>query len=281
MLAESPKGDRLMNQLSAAVEEDAFPGALSSPMTIASSCSKGLPPNPQGGPRRGLGEAFDRLVRERVKHGETEELRALCLGIPAGFKPLQLPVGQALLSLQLESGEDFEATAEAFWRHCDPANPADEGTHELKGLAVAYPRFREFLDKLDVPELELDESRLRGKRLVVIGGHEWLRKCAMPKFDAWGVKTTWLDPDSAKNGQQAPDLAAGGADLIVINTACISHAASGRVRQARNPDVRYAFHNSRGVGALLSIAREALADSEPPIQEAKSTKHDVRRKLLR
>jgi hypothetical protein len=118
--------------------------------------------------------------------------------------------------------------------------------------------------------------------LVVVGGHEWLRKHAVPKFDSWGIRTTWLDPDSAKNGAQATSLAGGESDLVVINTACISHAASGRVlEEAKKANVRFAFHNSRGLGALLSITRDALADAEPPIEAPRATRASERRKLLR
>ena len=284
MLAESPKGDNLMNQLGRSVEEDAFPGAgtFTHSQRLA-LFDRAFRQALKAGHDVDCIEAFDRLVREMVKHGETEALRTLCMGVPPGFKPLQLPVGQALLTLQLEAGEPFEATAEAVLRQCDPGDPKDEGTHELKGLALAFPKFGAFLNARELPPKEVDPSLLVGKRLVVVGGHEWLRKLAMPQFEEWGVKATWLDPDGAKNGGQALDLASGKADLIIVNTACISHAASGRVtEQAAKANTKFAYHNSRGVGALLSIARESLADTEPPVTETRAqTKHDRRRKLVR
>jgi len=284
MLADSPKADRLMNRLGLMVEEDGFPGASSfnhSQRLALFECALKLAL--KAGHDVDCVEAFDRLVREMEKHGEMESVRSLCLGIPQGFKPLQLPVGQALLTLQLQAGEDFEAAAEMVLRQSDSDDPKDEGSHELKGLAIAFPRFREFLEARQVALAGVADVDLSGRRLVVVGGHEWLRKLAMPKFESWGVKATWLDPDSAKNGTQALDLAAGSTDLVIVNTACISHAASGRVKeQADKAGIRKAYHNSRGVGALLSIAREALADTAPPVVETKPlTKHDRRKKLLR
>ncbi|MCC6267221.1 MAG: DUF2325 domain-containing protein [Dehalococcoidia bacterium] len=284
MLGESPKGDRLMNELGRAVEEDAFPGASTfSHAHRVTLFERAFRQALKAGHDVDCVEAFDRLTRELVKHGETEALRTMCMGVAPGFKPLQLPVGQALLTLQLEAGEPFEATAEAVLRQCNPADPKDEGTHELKGLALAFPRFREFLEAKEVPPQAIDPGLLAGKRLLVVGGHEWLRKLAMPRFEEWGVKTTWLEPDAAKNGAQALDLASGSTDLIIVNTACISHAASGRVKeQAEKASTRWAYHHSRGVGALLSIARESLADTEPPVVETRvPTKHDRRRKLVR
>jgi hypothetical protein len=73
---------------------------------------------------------------------------------------------------------------------------------------------------------------------------------------------------------------------VVINTACISHAASGRVRAEveraqQTGELKIAYHNSRGLGALLSITREALADSAPPLAGPGTTKAGQRRKMLR
>ncbi len=284
MLAESPKGDHLMNELGTAIKEDDFAGAgIFTHEQRRISLERAFAAAQKAGRDVDSVRAFDRLVREYMKHGETEAARTLCLGVPSGFRPLQLPVAQALLTLQLEGGEEFEATADAMLRLSTPDDPKDEATHELKGLALAYPALRAYLDMKDAPFEAPADPQLAGKKLVVVGGHEWLRKLALPKFESWGVKTTWLDPDSAKNGAKALDLASGAADVIIVNTACISHAASGRVTaQAEKSDLKYAFQPSRGVGALLSIARESLLDSEPPIAgRAEPTKHDRRKKLVR
>ncbi|MGE0602143.1 MAG: DUF2325 domain-containing protein [Dehalococcoidia bacterium] len=288
MLAESPKVDNLLNEICRGIEELDFPGAKSfSREQRADLFERAFSLALKAGHDHDTVAAFDRLTRELLTHGDFERLRTLCMGVPPGFKPLQLPVGQALLSLQLERDEDFEATAEAVLRNCNPKDPGDEGTHELKGLALAFPKFREFLlGRLDDESegAEAPEASFEGMRLVVVGGHQWLKKHAMPQFDAWGIKTTWLDPDDAKNGPQATSLASGESDLIVINTACISHAASGRVKAEANKDAsktRVVFHNSRGLGALLSITREALADSGPLLEASRPTKAAGRRKLLR
>ncbi|MFN8616003.1 MAG: DUF2325 domain-containing protein [Dehalococcoidia bacterium] len=289
MLAESPKADNLLNAVSEHIDDGDIPGSASvSHEQRLELFERTFRVALQAGHDHDSVTAFDRVVRELLQHGEFEKLRRFCLTVPTGFKPLQLPVGQALLSLQLESGEDFEPAAELVLRNCNPRVPADEGTHELKGLGIAFPRFREYLDShLPAGEtLAAGEPDLSGRRVVVVGGHEWLRKHAMPAFDAWGVKTTWLSPDDAKNGAQAKALASGAADLVVINTACISHAASGRVRAEveraqQTGELKIAYHNSRGLGALLSITREALADSAPPLAGPGTTKAGQRRKMLR
>ncbi|MGE3077167.1 MAG: DUF2325 domain-containing protein [Dehalococcoidia bacterium] len=288
MLAESPKVDNLLNEICRGIEELDFPGAKSfSREERADLFERAFMLALKAGHDHDTVAAFDRLTRELLKHGEFERLRTLCMAVPPGFKPLQLPVGQALLSLQLERGEEFETTAEAVLRNCNPKDPGDEGTHELKGLALAFPKFREFLIGRLEGGAEDEESApesFEGMRLVVVGGHQWLKKHAMPQFDAWGIKTAWLDPDEAKNGPQATSLASGESDLIVINTACISHAASGRVKAEANKDTsktKVVYHNSRGLGALLSITREALADSGPLVEAPRPTKAAGRRKLLR
>ncbi len=287
MLAESPKVDNLLNEICRGIEELDFPGAKSfTREQRADIFERAFNLAVKAGHDHDAVTAFDRYSREMLKHGDFERLRTLCMSVPPGFKPLQLPVGQALLSLQLERDEDFEATAELVLRNCNLKDPGDEGTHELKGLGLAFPKFKEFLDGRLEDELGEDQTEpsFEGIRLVVVGGHQWLKKHAMPQFDTWGLKTTWLDPDEAKNGSQATSLASGESDLIVINTACISHAASGRVGAEANKatsKTKVAYHNSRGLGALLSITREALADSAPLVEAPRPTKAAGRRKLLR
>lgn len=290
MLAESPRADNLLNDISGRVEEGDPPGlSVFSHEQRVELFTRAFRISLDAGHDHDSVASFDRCVREHLRHGEFEALRNLCLSVPQGFKPLQLPVGQALLSLQLESGEDFEPAAELVLRNCNPKTLDDEGVLELRGLGIAFPRFREYL-QAHLPEEGTGEDGVEpdfsGRKMVVVGGHDWLRKRAMPVFDRWGVKATWLSPDEAKNGSQALDLANGAADLIVINTACISHAASGRVRaEAKHLEdagtKKVAFHNSRGLGALLAISRHALADTAPPLTPAKPSSASKRRRLLR
>lgn len=291
MLAESPKADNLLNEVCRFIEDGEVPGSGSFTHDQRIELfERTFRVSLQAGHNLDSVNAFDRVVRERLQHGEFEQLRTFCLGVPPGFKPLQLPVGQALLSLQLESGEDFEPAAELVLRNCNPKLPDDEGTHELKGLGLVFPRFREYLESHISDENEPLAQAMpdfSGRKVLVVGGHEWLRKHAVPMFESWGVKCTWLTPDEAKNGAQATSLAAGAADLVVINTACISHAASGRVkaefeRAQHDGNIKIAYHHSRGLGALLSITREALADTEPPITAGRPvSRASERRRLLR
>jgi hypothetical protein len=286
MLAESPKADNLLNVVSQLVEDEEMFGAGSFTHEARSELfERTFRIALRAGHNHDSVTAFDRCIREFLQHGEFDDHRTFCLSIPLTFKPLQLPVGQALLSLQLESGEDFEPAAELVLRNCNPRAPDDEGTHELKGLGLAFPKFRDYLNAhLPAQSAQPERPDFRGRRGLVVGGHEWLRKHALARFEEWGIETTWLGPDDAKNGSQARDLASGQNDLVVINTACISHAASGRVHEAAQRAagrVKIAFHNSRGLGALLSITRDALTDTEPPLPPVRTSRADGRRKLLR
>jgi len=285
LLAESPKADNLLNEIAGMVEDSDFPGASSfSHKHRLELFTRALEAAMKHSHDQDSQQAFDRLLREHRHHGESEALRTLCNGKVQSLKPLTVPANQALLSLQLEAGEEFEQIATGLLKHANLLDPADDVMHEFKGLAMAFPAFREFLQRQEPERFEGGATSFeRGKRIVVVGGHEWLRKYALPRFEEWGVKAEWLDPGAAKNGAQSLDLARGSADLIVVNTACISHAASGRVtEEAKKAGTKYVIHGSRGVGALLSVVAESLADPAPAIgSEPNRDRAAGRRKLLR
>jgi hypothetical protein len=96
---------------------------------------------------------------------------------------------------------------------------------------------------------------------------------------------TWVEPDAAKNGDRALDLAAGTADLIVVNTACIGHAASGRVRQEAKKwgedSKPFLLQNGRGVGSLLSFVKTALESEETAPEPKRPSKLADKRRLVR
>jgi hypothetical protein len=102
----------------------------------------------------------------------------------------------------------------------------------------------------------------------------------MPVLKTWNLDVAWLEPKQAKNGQQARELAEGVA-AVVINTACIGHAASGRVSEAaRSAQVAVIDQTSRGVGSMLMQVRGALARLSAPPAPRKASGARARHKLL-
>lgn len=263
LVAESPKGDSLLNAMGEELEDELFVGSsgFSHEQRLA-LYRRALAEAQRRGHDMDGEEAFDRLVRELLAHDRIEDLRTTCHDLGASFKAIRHAALEVALELALEAGEPFEEMADTLIALS--ARPeADVLRRELEGLGLAYPAMLEHMRERDLskPEPGLDEDRLAGRRVVVVGGHQWLKKNTLPILEeSWGVDVVWLDPDAAKQGSQALDLAGGTSDLIVVNTACISHAASTRVmNEAKSSGRPYVFQNSRGVGALLSCVRTALA----------------------
>jgi hypothetical protein len=288
LLAESPKGDSLLNTIAEQVEDELFVGAERfSHEQKLTLYRRALSEAQRRGHDIDGEEAFDRLVRELLAHDQVEELRTTCHDLGNTFKAIRHATLEVALELALEAGEPFEEMADSL--AALSARPeADVLRRELAGLALAYPALRSHLAARAFPGVEEEPStpgrELAGKRVVVVGGHSWLKKNALPVLEGgWNLDVDWLDPGSAKNGAQALGLAGGTCDLIVVNTACISHAASARVTvEARNSGKEFVFHGSRGVGALLSCVWTALTHGEAaPEPPARPRRVAERRKLVR
>jgi hypothetical protein len=258
LLAESPKGDNLLNELASVVEDGEFPGADRFNRDQRKLLyRRALDASLSAGHDHDMRMAFDRLVRELEDEGARSELRTLASKHQAGPKPLRIPCLVLLLEALLEDGAPFEETLD----HLVAANAGrtpndpDDPIAELRGVALVHPQIDGPLRALSErrglpPTTEKHPPDISGKRLVVVGGHQYLKKHAIPVLSgAWGVKVQWLDPNAAKNGPQPLGLASGAADLVVVNTRCIGHAASERVvdeAKAAGTVVRY--QNSHGVG---------------------------------
>ena len=261
LIAESPKGDSLLNVVAGKVEDDAFPGAATfSHHQRLVLFGRALDEARERGHDVDGVTAFDRMVRERMAHGEATELRVLCDELAVTFKPVKVraAVLEVLLEFQLEAGEPFEATAEELVKLAG-RKEAEELRLGLAGLAAAYPEAAEALSFGDEAARDEVPSEFR---ILLVGGHQWLKKHAMPVLEGkWGLKIDWIEPGPAKNGPQAVALASGKADLVVVNAACIGHAASERVIDAIDKErTKYAIQHSRGVGTLLGCVAEKLRD---------------------
>jgi hypothetical protein len=288
LVAESPKGDSLLNAIGEEVEDELFVGASGfSHEQRLTLYRRALAEAQRRGHDTDGEEAFDRLVRELLAHDQIEDLRTTCHDLGTSFKAIRHATLEVALELALEAGEPFEEMADSLIALS--ARPeADVLRRELEGLALAYPAMLEHMRERGLAEVEPypDEGKLAGKRVVVVGGHQWLKKNTLPILaEGWKVDVAWLDPDTAKNGAQALDLAGGTSDLIVVNTACISHAASVRVTgEAKSSGKAYVFQNSRGVGALLLCVRRALANGstvEEPPPARRMSRAAERKRLLR
>lgn len=257
LIAEAPKGDSRLNELASLIEDGEFIGseAFSHEQRLVVYHRALDEARRRGHDVDGVA-AFDRVVRERLAHGEADEVRSLCEELTGTFRAVrvQAAVYEVLLELQLEAGDPHDKTAEELLKLAKRPQ-AEELNLELDGLVLAYPELADLFGRE-----EADATPPGGGRVVLIGGHEWLRKHAGRVLSAeWGLEVSWLGADTAKNGAQALALAAGSADLLVINAACISHAASGRVLAVvKETGMPFVMHHSRGVGALLSLVASAL-----------------------
>lgn len=214
-------------------------------------------------------QAFVRLVRELLRQGKDDEVPNLCeefssrevfaslreRALLAGLEwaleralPVEGLVQRAIEGFRKESSrvEDFRLIAASF------PELRDAGGEELKRLLG---------EPVGVPT---DPERLRGKSVLIVGGHPSLQTKAQPELEAFGLKVDWLDPESAKQGGRAVDRASGSVDLVVVNTGYIGHAASGRVTKAAdsagNRVVARAF---AGPKMLIETVRLCLLSEAP------------------
>lgn len=285
VVAVAPRGDQLLNRLGSMVEDGEFVGAdrFSHQQRLALFRRALEEARNRGHDHDGV-EAFNRVSRELLAHGEVEALRTLCHDLETNFNAIRHATLEVALELALEAGEPFEPLAETLLKLANRAN-LDALRHELAGLSLLYPEMSRFLEERGFIDEDLGpaDGELTGQRLVVIGGHQWQKKHALPVLEgSWGMKVTWLDPAGAKNGAQALDLVRGAADLVIINVACISHAASGRViKEAEASGLRVIQQDSRGVGAVLACVRAGIAEApaEAASSEAAHRRAERRRRI--
>ena len=138
------------------------------------------------------------------------ELRTLASRLQAGPKPLRIACLVLLLEALLEDGAPFEETLEHLVaaNNARTPNDPDDPVAELEGVALVYPQvdlpLRTLLERRGIePTTETNFPDITGKRLVVVGGHEWLKKQSLPVLaDTWKLRVEWLDPQAARNGAQ-------------------------------------------------------------------------------
>ncbi|WP_322797050.1 DUF2325 domain-containing protein [Tepidiforma sp.] len=206
--------------------------------------------------------AFQRLIREYLRQGKESEIPTLCEQCIDAFAHLRQRAMLAALEWALEQGEPF---AELLERAISNMRPDSRLIDDFRDIATAFPQVRETggerLEKLiGHDKAEIRDEALRGKSILVVGGHPTLQAKAVPRLEELGLKVDWLDAGEAKQGDRAPDRAKGTVDLVVVNTSYISHAASGRVMEAaRSAGNRFVARSFTGPQMLVSVVRGALA----------------------
>jgi len=273
VLGEGSRPDNLLNELGQLLEDGEFRGAdMFSREQRVAVYRAALDASIRQGHDRDARDAFHRLVRELQNDPGLGPLRELCADALI-FRPLRVPALALQAELLLEEGADATAVAErleAAMRGRDE-DDAEDARDQLLGLQYVYPAFNalmkaRFAEKNEDPGLEAPPS-FPGRRIVIAGGREYLRKRGDPVLQHWGLKVAWLDPAAAKHGAQAKDLAAGTADLVLINTACIGHAASGRIIEAaRAAGNEPLLQPGNGVGSMLLAIKRRLEIAEPALR---------------
>ncbi|MCC7366686.1 MAG: DUF2325 domain-containing protein [Dehalococcoidia bacterium] len=235
-------------------------------------------------------DAFHRLVRELQEDGDSTRVRDLCAEAMGKLRRLKVPALAILLETQLEEGADIASAMDSLAAMLAGKDDEDrqDAEAQLQGLQFAYPEFgarvRETLTQRGTePALEQEPS-FPGRSVVIVGGREYMRKRAMPVLERWDVRAQWLTPGAAKQGDQAVAAAAGSCDIVVVNTACIGHAASIRTAEAaQRAGKEPVWQHSNGVGTMLQRVRRALeglaaAPPAPTVAPAKRKSQALRKR---
>jgi hypothetical protein len=259
VLEQGSKPDNLLNELSRMVEDAAFQGAdrFTREQRLA-IFERALATSVKIGHDEDSRQAFHRLVRALADEPATGALLGLCGDHVKGFRPLRIPALLVQMETLLEDGASIEDIIELANPHLAPgrAEELELVRTELFALADLYPEHRprlmEFLQEKTGVEPAISSTLPEGLRVVVVGGHQRLRARAKPAVEGWGVQVDWLGPDEAKQGPRLPSLVKGACDLVVVNTAYVSHAASGRaISEAEAAGKRVSLQPRNGAGSVL------------------------------
>jgi hypothetical protein len=268
LLAAGSKPDQLLNAIGRLVEDEAFEGAKSLDREGRIRVyRKAFDQSVKQGHDKDSREAFFRLVRALESEPDVQPLIELCHEGLQSIKPAKLPAALTLLEVLLAEGMPFEETLDEALKlmpHKGGDGFADAALH---GLQLAYPALREAI-AARYPEAAdsgnvTEERRFEGQKVVVVGGHQRMKAHGVPVLEHAGLKVSWLDSTEAKTGSQVIDLVRGACELVVINTAYIGHAQSGRAKEAAEKAGKPVVsqpHN--GLGSLLEAVRAELQPAE-------------------
>ncbi|MGE5597158.1 MAG: DUF2325 domain-containing protein [Hyphomicrobiales bacterium] len=265
LLDAGNKPDNLLNELAALVEDRGFRGAdlLSTGQRLevyrrAFRTSVRMGHNVDGR------IAFDRLVRALADQ-PGGELIALCREHLAGWRPLRVPAAITLAETLLGEGAPIADVLDLFVPFVSgvPDDDTEEVLEELAALADLGPDYRAAVDAFVAKynrHYHRDSDRtFENRRVVIVGGRESQRKHGLKLFAEWKLDVDWLDSEEAKRGARLGALIAGSCDLVVVNTAHIGHASSGRAEDAAKAASKPVVYNaSNGIGRLRRVLWDEL-----------------------
>ncbi len=263
--AATQRGDNTLNRIADGVEDERIAGAEAMDgeqrlmlFRLALKAAKDKTHD------RDADQAFLRLVRELLRQGRDGEIPNLCeeFSTPDTFPSLRERALLAGLEWALERGQSAEGLVE---RAVEGFRKDSSRVEDFRLIAASFPMLWEAggegLKKLlgEPATRPVDSERLRGKSVLIVGGHPSLQAKAQPELEALGLEVDWLDPDSAKQGGRAVDRASGSVDLVVVNTGYIGHAASQRVtRAADGAGNRWVARAFAGPRLLIDTIRACL-----------------------
>ena len=263
--AATQRGDNTLNRIADGIEEGTIPGAdaLDGEQRLK-IFRKALEVAEKKKHDKDADQAFQRLVREYLRQGREGEIPNLCETCFDSFPYLRERAVLAALEWAVEREEPFEELLEraiAVFRQRKSSPLLDD----FRALSIYLPPIREaggekLHELLGTPVAkEAAAGALKGKSVLVVGGHPSLQAKAVPRLEELGLKVDWLDADAAKQGDRAVDRARGSVDLVVVNTGYISHAASGRVTKAADSaDNRVVARAFAGPQVLVAVVQAAL-----------------------
>lgn len=214
-------------------------------------------------------DAFLRLLRHAQAHWEQERRRGwIAQQCGSGHSHTRILASIEYATEMLEALDSADDVAAAL----EPLRANLEGQQSKLDLSLAgevlllFSELRErFGEDVRLPELPLPEAEapaeapaLRPLRLLIVGGHQRLRRHALPRLEARGHQVQWLGPDEAVTGSQLPQAAAGACDYVLVITPYISHAAAERARSAAGD--RCVLVSENGVMGLLRRVDRLAAD---------------------
>lgn len=231
-------------------------------------------------------EALTRLTALLWECDRTDEVARVANTCLRGrFAPIRGRAVSTLAEAMAAQGQTAEQVL-AHVREIIQGFREEDRRHALLEVAGLLPEVADAIRaELGQPApVEAHPLQLDGHRLLLVGGHERLRRAVTPVLEGWGAKVDWLGPDEAKQGNRAVDLVNGACTEVVVNTSYIGHSASGRVIDAAGRVGKpVVFHSGNGALSMLTFLREQfggrpVAAVTAPT-EARGARAAARRKL--
>lgn len=272
LVGELPGADRPLDDIAQIVEDGGFEGEnLLTREQRLKVYQVALDAAVRLGRDKTARSAFDRLVRAQGEEPDDALVVATARKYLTDWKPLRLPAACAFAEASLAAGGAVDEALEAF-AGLVRTGPQDEDSlaalGEIAALADLYPEHHDAIDAFVAVRGHLrapapEQRTFPGSHVVVVGGHQRQRARGLERLKEWDVQVEWLNSDEAQAGNRLPQLMHGACDFVVINTAYVGHAASGRAEDAaRSAGKRIVRVDSNSAGRLLRTIWDTLAEGD-------------------